>query len=680
MVLFNRTCAIALSLCLFSTLSFAQSKDWSIVADDIDPANYYGVTVANGMIGLVSSPEPLRVSQVILNGAFDTYGRGRVDNILSVFEFANARIHIDDEAISRKNISNYKQTLDMQNARLITTFDVGDKASVKHEMMALRHLPFVALTNITIQAKQDVKLTVFSEIKSPDVLREVKNLYSHVVRPHVRVPLLTSVAKSPSGRHDVAASTTFVFSEPHESQPVVTHWDWDYNRHEMYFEKRLTRGTDYEVGIVGSVLSSEHVPDPFNEAERFTTYAVLQGKDELLRRHREDWSKLWDGGDIMIEGDLRSQIAARSGLYHLYSFARAGTAYSLSPMGLSGLGYNGHVFWDTELWMYPAILMLQPDIARSLLEYRFERLGSARKKAANHGYKGAMYPWESASDGHEATPYWALTGHYQHHISGCIAWAVWKYYQVTGDKEWLANRGYPMMKEIADFWVSRAIKDEAGYHIKNVIAADEFAENVDDNAFTNAVASLALTYATKAAEHLGLEPNKAWESVADGLVILKFKDGVTREHATYNGETVKQADVNLLAYPLGVITDEDQIKKDLEYYLPRFDPRGPAMTQAVLSVLYNQIGETQKAFELFEQAYQPNEVPPFGVIAETAGGTNPYFATGAGGMLQSVLAGFGGLRITDGGVEQQGSKLPKNWKKLTLKGVGAEDRTVVVER
>lgn len=156
--------------------------------------------------------------------------------------------------------------------------------------------------------------------------------------------------------------------------------------------------------------------------------------------------------------------------------SREGTAYSLSPMGLSGLGYNGHAFWDTEIWMYPALLLLQPKIAESLIEYRYQRLQAARHNAFSHGYKGAMYPWESAASGNEETPVWALSGPFEHHITADVAIAAWNYYLVTKDKEWLREKGYSILKETADFWASRVERNGPGkYDIKNVVAADEWA-------------------------------------------------------------------------------------------------------------------------------------------------------------------------------------------------------------
>jgi trehalose/maltose hydrolase-like predicted phosphorylase len=659
---------------------------WHIQAQQIDPNRYFGVTVANGMIGIVSSPNPLQVSEVVLNGSFDTYGRGRVSNIMKVFEFANMDMDINGRRLGRDNISNYAQTLDMKRAALTTTFDYADQASITHNLMALRHLPHTALIEVTVRAKKDMAFTAHSVIQAPDVLRDVKNSYHLIDRPHALIPLMTSVAKSPTGKHTIAASNSFLFEEHRGEEPQLIHEEWHYGMHRTKFTKQLKAGETYRFCVVGSVIATEHVADPHNEAERLTIFAALEKRERLIKRHTEAWDKLWQS-DIEIDGELSVQRAVRSALYHLYSFAREGTAYSPSPMGLSGLGYNGHVFWDTELWMYPALLILQPEMAKSLLEYRFQRLEVAKQNARNHGYQGAMFPWESDDTGQEATPVWALTGPFQHHITGCVGFAFWKYYQVTQDKVWLRERGYPMLKEVADFWASRAEKGTDGkYHIINVVCADEWAENVDDNAFTNGMAKEVLAYANAAARALGLPENPKWKEVAEGLVILKFPDGTTREHATYNGEPIKQADVNLLAYPLKQITDPATIRKDLDYYwkvlgdnIPGRKGDSPAMAQSIFSILNTRLGDPQKAYEQFIESFRPNEVPPFGVLAETAGGTNPYFATAAGGMLQVVLNGFGGLDITDQGIIQLKTKLPSQIKSLTIKGVGKERKTFSVK-
>jgi protein-glucosylgalactosylhydroxylysine glucosidase len=669
------------ALALLPALAQAQHEDspWHIVAKDIDPNNYFGITCANGMIGLVSSPEPMKVRDVVLNGVYDYYQRGRVSNILKTFNHVNMNLDVDGHRIGRREISNYAQVLDMKQAALETSFEVGDKASVRHTMMALRHLPYTALSVVEITAKKDITITPMSVIEAPNHLNDVRNFYSEIDRPHVKIPLLTSVALSPSGRVKVAASTSFIFEEPHGSEPTLIHEDWDYNMHLAKFYKKLKAGETYRFSLVASSVSSEQYEDPHNEAERLTIFAMLEGRERLLKRHQAAWEQLWQS-NIVVEGNIEDQRDIHSMIYHLYSFAREGTAYSLSPMGLSGLGYNGHVFWDTELWMYPPLLALQPEIARSLLEYRFERLGAAKQNAFSHGYDGAMFPWESAADGSEDTPVWALTGPFQHHISGDIAWACWKYYQVTKDKEWLRSRGYPIIKEVADFWTSRVERTGPGrYDINNVIGANEWEENIDNNAFTNGMAITSLRYAAQAARELGLQPNPDWEHVAANIPILTFPDGTTRENATYDGVMIKQADVNLLAYPLKIVSDPKRIRQDLEYYEQRMAPDGPAMAHSALAALYARLGEQEKAYELFKRSYKPNEVPPFGVLAETAGGTNPYFATGAGGTLQTVIFGIGGLDISDNGITQLRAKLPKAWKSLKLTGIGKDKKTFEIK-
>ncbi|HEU4859649.1 MAG TPA: glycoside hydrolase family 65 protein, partial [Chitinophagaceae bacterium] len=187
-------------------------------------------------------------------------------------------------------------------------------------------------------------------------------------------------------------------------------------------------------------------------------------------------------------------------------------------------------------------------------------------------------------------------------------------------------------------------------------------------------------FATEAAKVLGMTADQDWMHVASNIPILKMDNGVTREHATYSGEGIKQADVNLLSYPLKQITDVAQIKKDLEYYETRVPNEGtPAMTQAVFTTLYARLGNADKAYRWFKESYIPNLNPPFRVIAETKGGTNPYFATGAGGIIQSLLMGFGGLDITSTGIVQLKTSLPKQWKSLTLTGVGPQKKTFSIK-
>jgi trehalose/maltose hydrolase-like predicted phosphorylase len=291
-----------------------------------------------------------------------------------------------------------------------------------------------------------------------------------------------------------------------------------------------------------------------------------------------------------------------------------------------------------------------------------------------------MFPEESAASGSEDTPLNPLNGVLEQYPLADVGIAAWNYYEVTRDRAWLRERGYPLLKETADFWTSRVARNGAHqFDILQVIAADEFGV-CDDDAFTNAAARANLESAISAAGVLGIAPNPDWDIVRQNIRILRFPDGVTREHATYDGEQVKQADVNLLAYPLHEVTSPSAILRDLNYYEPRIRKNDvPAMTRSIFSILYARLGLTEKAYEVMRSGYEPNLRPPFSVFGETNTTKSvEYFATGAGGVLQALLYGFGGLEISPNGLKQLPTRLPPNWKSLTLTGVGPEHRTYVV--
>jgi protein-glucosylgalactosylhydroxylysine glucosidase len=178
---------------------------------------------------------------------------------------------------------------------------------------------------------------------------------------------------------------------------------------------------------------------------------------------------------------------------------------------------------------------------------------------------------------------------------------------------------------------------------------------------------------------LGEKVNPLWVEVSNKIVIHK-ENGITQNYKGYKGQIIKQADVNLLAYPLHIITDKSQIEKDLEYYTQKVDPKdGPAMAHGILSVLYARLGNEEKAYDHFVKSYLPNSRPPFGVFSESANSNNPYFATGAGAMLQAILYGFGGIEQTDNGLQFNKGLLPKKWTSLKIKGLGVEEKNTEIK-
>ncbi len=646
--------------------------------------NYTGVVVANGRIGILPEDKPFRTRSIILNNVYEREFEGGVSKIVSGMNFAHLKLFIDGEEVTEDNVSGFHQELNMREASFTTTLIFEDKAKITYSLFALRNIPYSGYMDISITPLQDITVKATGCIMTPEDFVDIRPVYQVLEDLETTMPILQTNARTQFGKHAVSTSAGFVWHHINSTRvsqrPALKQEVFSEFEQGLSFEVQLEKGSVFEFAWMGAQCTSADFDDPLNESERMVVFNMLSPRDHLLQQHKALWEELWQG-DIIIDGNLQDQLDIRLALYHLYAFSRSDSDLSIAPMGLSSQNYNGHIFWDTELWMYPPLLLLNQGIARSLINYRTDRLDKAKQKAANFGYKGAMYPWESDDTGEECTPSWALTGTFEHHITADIAIAFWNYFRVTQDNTWLLDEGYPVLKEIADFWVSRSTKNPDGsYSILNVVGANEFAPNVNDNAFTNGAAITALDYACKAAKMLSKEPNPLWNQVASGIQIHRFPDGTTKEHESYDGDMIKQADVNLLSYPLDIINDPETIRKDLAYYEPKLAEEGPAMGLSVFAIIHARLGNSKEAYRLFKGSYEPNKRPPFGALAESALSNNPYFATGAGGMLQAVLFGFGGLHLDDEGISQHNPVLPEQWESLTITGIGMSRKSFHVGR
>jgi trehalose/maltose hydrolase-like predicted phosphorylase len=686
---------------------------FSIVNTDFD-SRYFSVPVANGCLGMMPTKAPMGVKDVMLSNVYDGHRRHGVSRIAQGPNPFVLKMSVDGVPVSDSTVTQRSQTLDMRRAWFGDRFVVGDKAVVDWKLRALRELPYAGLVSVEVRALQDVRLGVEGQIVAP---KNFVQLDSSVITQPIeesRFQIRRLRGETPQrGVLLCAAAATFTEAG---TMPADT---------------LLRAGETLRFHILGSLVPGTDFADPWNEAERFVIYGLGEGPERLVSRHEALWEDLWQG-DIIIDGDPEAQVFARAALFQLYSNAREGRAASIPPFGLSDREYCGHIFWDSELWMYPPMLFLNQDIARSMVDYRTRLLPGALRKAACYGYRGAMFPWESDDTGDESCPTNALTGTFEHHISSDVAIGIWNYFRMTGDREWLRSEGWPVLREVAEFWMSRVEWNPDGScSIRGVVGADEFAHHVTDNAFTNASAIVALRAAVSAARLLatdasadrratrragknpggegslraingsagtraagegsprsigGTAGTKAagqaaeWGRVADALRILRRPDGVTDEFEGYAGQTVKQADVNLLAYPLQVVTDPKAIRRDLEFYEPRIHPHGPAMSQAILALQWARLGEGSKAYELYQKGLEGHLHGPFLAFSETAGHGDTCFMTGLGGFLQLFINGFCGLELTDGGVVQLPAALPPQWKSITVTGVGPERRTYTNRR
>ncbi|EGC35268.1 hypothetical protein DICPUDRAFT_97948 [Dictyostelium purpureum] len=376
-------------------------------------------------------------------------------------------------------------------------------------------------------------------------------------------------------------------------------------------------------------------------------------QEDLLDIHKDSWAQVWDSG-IEIGGNLPLAQIVNTSLYYILSSVRADWPFGLSPGSLSSNGYHGHGFWDTETWMYPNLIVLQPEIAKgAILQYRVNNMKEAHLKALTYrlvypNVTGLMYPWESAFTGAEACPLDAPTGVLEEHITADISLAFRQYFYATGDVEWLSQTGYQTVKGIAEFWASRVVANPNGtFSINTIIPPDEYAVGVDDSVYTNVVVSMALKWAIEAASIVGdtSAPVEEWQNIADNMVVL-FDEELQwhPEYDGYSGETIKQADVVLLGYPLMYNMSQQVRTNDLIYYQSKTTSKGPAMTYSMHTVGWLELGDLVNAQKEWAKAYA-NAQKPFLVWTETPTGGTTNFITGAGGFLQGVINGFGGLRI-----------------------------------
>ncbi len=448
---------------------------------------------------------------------------------------------------------------------------------------------------------------------------------------------------------------------------------------------RVRRGQTYTVSKVVGFATSVDSRAAGAAADRAARRAARTGARQLMVESAAAWRQLWRS-DIRVPGNLALQRRIRAAKFYLLSSARPDVDWSMSPVGLSSYGYNNHVFWDAETWMYPALLAQHPGDASTVVDYRYRTRAGARRNAERTGYAGMRFAWESALTGDEVTPTWAETRELEQHITADVALGQWQYYLVTGNTRWLRERGWPVLRGAANFWASRAEENGDGsYSINDIEGPDEHNWPVDDSVYTNHGAATALRLATRAAGLVGASAPARWRQVADGLRILDPRPlggfpAVRPEYAGYDGELVKQADAVLLTYPWELRQPGRVARSTLEYYVPRYDPEGPAMTDSVNSIVASQLGLPGcSSWTYTQRSLLPFVRGPYEQFTEARGGQGVFtFTTGEGGLLQEFLYGYTGLRWRSNHVRLNPS-LPRQLADgLTVTGLHWQGRTFTV--
>lgn len=410
----------------------------------------------------------------------------------------------------------------------------------------------------------------------------------------------------------------------------------------------------------------------FVEKETTTTQTPIEqlNYDAEKQKHVANWAKLWRA-DIRIEGDARAQQLVHSLMFSLLSSTREGAQDSIPPESWSGDFYGGHIFWDAEIWMFPALLAQHPNLARSVLDYRFRHLRQAREIARKQGFKGADFPWESAASGRDVAP---REFQRERHVTAAVGWSHWQYWLATNDQTWLRARGWPVLRDVADFWASRVTWDKTTrqYEILNVMGPDEFAPRVNNNTYTNAMARNCLNYATEAARVLDVRANPKWSEIARNLVMpFDAKRGLYRARDGDRGEATKQADGELIIYPANLPMSRAVAEHTFDFHRARPIRSGPAMTTSIHTLVAARLGRRKQAETYFRESYRPFVRGPFLLFSEKRTLDRCVFTTGIGGVLQSVLYGFCDLRGEDFAAKSTKRKpvLPKHWQSLTISGI-----------
>jgi hypothetical protein len=403
-----------------------------------------------------------------------------------------------------------------------------------------------------------------------------------------------------------------------------------------------------------------------------------RGFEALLTEHRAAWDALWQS-DILIEGDPQAQRVAHSELYYLLANSSAGTAWGSGACSLTP-GYANHVFWDSDTWIFPALLLLHPERARPLVDFRARTLEAARQRARQHGFEGAMYPWESdPENGSEQTPHSAyVLGETEIHVNADVAIAQWQYYLATRDRDWLRSHGWPVIREVARFWASRASYDahSGRYGILHVNSVAESHTDIPNDTFTNVSAARALSVAAAAAHLLGERPDPLWSRIARLLYVplspggehhLAFDPAVADHAEDFGGGPLALLFLPSLDLEMGM-----QLRRhDYDYAIrPAALARvaGGSMNIVPRVAAADSIGSGADAAAWFSGNFSGGTLkPPFNVRTETADNNVGYFLTGSGGYVQSLVYGFSGLRIREPGlIAAYPPVLPPGWKSLTL--------------
>jgi protein-glucosylgalactosylhydroxylysine glucosidase len=674
---------IALSAASCALLSGA---DGSFQLEALSPQPYTASYLGNGAMGLQTSPLGTQPTQCFVAGVYD-HTPGDVQRIASAPAWNEIDIYNGSRWLnatkSFEEIENYHQVLDMYDAVVQTNFRWkadGRTIDVNVKSFVSRDDPEIAATRVTIHPQFAGVMRIRLPLRNwpaPHryLLERVSKLEGEAARNQWAIwypgRLNTTGARLSEApdRVTLSLSTRAPGTETELGEAVTATW----NARGMLQPHRGQDGAE-EVLTVDGIPGASYVftkyaalSVPTGSATQKSTEAERTGWDTLLAAHEAAWHRIWQS-DIEVDGDAQLQSIVHSTLFYLLESVREDSDLSMPPMGLSSAGYLGHVFWDADTYIFPALVILHPEMARPLVAFRARTREIACQNAKSHGYKGAMYPWEAGPDGRESTPRFAYQNAlFENHVNGDIALAVWQYWLATGDKEWLQQDCWPILRDTANFWVSRVNWDakRKQYEIGKVVAVNESLIGVSNDAWTNSIAKMNLELADTAARKLHYAANPKWQQVAEKMYL-------------------PDDDSPLLRYPLESPWNRQKVLAAIQSEERRVarNDTGAMMGTEFYPILAAEMRDRSLIGRLVKPLVIPYLRPPFQVIAETPRNQNINFLTGAGAFVQEFVFGYTGLRLGENGLEQKWKPmLPPTVSRIVLKNVTirGERRSLVFE-
>lgn len=672
------------------------------------------LALGNGYMGIRASHEEaytLQTRGMYLAGLYHRAGKDDITELVNLPDVTGIDIFLNGEPFSLLSgtLERWQRDINFATGELVRSLiwraPDGERFAIESRRFASAdQLPLLAMTLSITPLDGDATIALSTGIDAT----MTNHGRQHLDEKQVRVfgqHLLQGIYTTQDGVSDIAVSTHCAVNG--EEQPCFTAKERRLMQHTHAQVKAGERLTLEKLTWLEWTTGREVSLDTWGQRGlRRLEACAEQGYQALLAQSAANWQNWWQHHRVQVSSvNADDQRALDFALYHLRTMTPVhDERCSIGAKGLTGEGYKGHVFWDTEVFLLPFHLFTEPTIARNLLRYRWHNLAGAREKARKNGWQGALFPWESARSGNEETPEFAAinirtglrqkvaSAQAEHHLVADIAWAVVNYWQATGDEAFMSREGLTLLLETARFWISRAIEVNGRLEIHDVIGPDEYTEHVNNNAFTNYMASYNVSQALHFAHHFGCTDDvftarakhflqHLWrpEVQTDGILpqddgflskpvidLAKYKAKAGKQtilldysRAEVNEmQILKQADVVMLMYMLPALFTPDVCQANLNFYEPR-TIHDSSLSKAIHGIVATRCGNSRQGYQFWREG------------AKIDLGDDPHscddgiHAAATGAIWLGAIQGFAGLTVCNSELHLNPA-LPDDWQQLTF--------------